>query len=61
MNQSDLAKAVCEREGLKIQVNIAQVREVLGRTWDVLYGLDQDERNKLIASVVKSAAKRAGD
>ena len=60
MNQSDLAKAVCDREGLKIEVDIAQVKEVLARTWDVLYGLPQCERNKLIASVVKSAAKRAG-
>lgn len=36
INENDLAKAIAEREGLKVQVDIAQIKEVLRVTLDIL-------------------------
>ncbi len=36
MNLNDLAKEICKREGKKVQVNIAQVKEILKITLKLL-------------------------
>lgn len=37
INENELAKKIAEREGLKKQVNIAQIKEVLKATLDILW------------------------
>lgn len=37
INENQLAKKIAEREGLKKQVNITQIKEVLKATLDILW------------------------
>lgn len=36
INENKLAQQICEREGLKVEVNIAQAKEVLKHAFDIL-------------------------
>ena len=59
-NLSKLAEEVCKREGLKKQVDIAQVKEVLNCLFDYLYMSEDsaDILNSLMASAEKRLAKK---
>jgi hypothetical protein len=54
MNLNTLAVEVCKREGKKVQVNIAQVKEVIRCTMDVLA-----DHNWPMVGLVQAQAIRA--
>lgn len=53
ISQNWLAEEIAKREEGKIEVNIAQIKDVLNHTLDILYRLQQDEPEKLNALLFK--------
>ena len=47
MSQNWLAEEIARREEGKIEVNIAQIKDVLNDTLDILSGLHQEEPDKI--------------
>jgi hypothetical protein len=62
MNLNELAKRITEREGGKVNLSIAQVKEVLGITLELLAELPDDEVRRLMNRVVRNRRlwKRTG-
>ena len=58
INRNELAKSITEREGLKVQVNIAQVKEVLRIALEELSGFNDDEIIQLLNKIRKGYFKR---
>lgn len=48
INENKLAQQICEREGLKTEVNIAQAKEVLKHAFDILAEHRPSEAMELI-------------
>jgi len=46
VSQNWLAEEIAKREEGKIEVNIAQIKDVLNDTLDILYGLQQEDHEK---------------
>ena len=46
VSQNWLAEEIAKREEGKIEVNIAQIKDVLNDTLDLLYGLQQEDAGK---------------
>lgn len=58
MNLNELANKIAKLEGKKVQVNIAQIKEVVKCFGQVLCGLDEVEGNKLIGKIWMSGRGR---
>lgn len=67
MNMNKLAKEICKREGLKKQVDIAQVKEILGHVSDLMYetaspflrDLPLPKKRSVLGSLFANGARRA--
>lgn len=57
MNLNKLAIEVCKREGLKQQVNIAQVKEVLRCLGEVLIEMDEESFPAAVNAILGWKAK----
>ena len=53
INQNSLVKSISEKEGKKVEVNIAQIKEVVKCTFEELAYYTDDEIIKLINSFRK--------
>lgn len=58
MNLNQLAKEISALEGKKVQVNIAQIKEVLGCLGRIFRRLEIMDRVKIIRSITEKAGLR---
>lgn len=58
MNLNQLAKEICSREGLKKQVNIAQVKEIIGCLCEIFCVSDGAELYELVNLLDSTGKKR---
>jgi len=54
MNITDIAREIARREGKKKQVNIAQIKEILGILSDLVY----EEPGLVVLALTKNGARR---
>lgn len=60
MNLNEIAKGIALREGGKVNLSIAQIKEVLSRLGEVLYWeTERGDEFKFVARIVELARKRA--
>lgn len=59
MNLNKLALEITKREGLKKQVNIAQVKEILGVLSDVVFEMGDDQLFVFFDAFDKAGRRRA--
>lgn len=59
MTIAKLAKELCKREGLKKQIDIAQMTELLGHVSDILYAEPLLNKMDILMMFYKNGKKRA--
>lgn len=57
-NRNEIATRVTLREGGRIQVNRAQVKDVIAAYWDEAWSLPVDEATALVYAEIVAAQKR---
>lgn len=59
MTINKLVKELCKREGLKKQVDIAQIREIIGHLSDMVHEFDDLYGNDVVGALLENGRKRA--
>lgn len=59
MNMNQLAKEICKKEGKKKQINIAQVKEILGCLSDILLDRFIEDGMQIYLELVKTGVRRS--
>lgn len=59
MNLKELTKEICKREGLKKQVEIGNVREILGHLSDLFFEECGEQHAETYVVLVENGKKRA--